>query len=190
MPKIVHISRKAFEQGAYADYPIAIRIADSFWQLADVYHPKQQPYAFAFSDVDAGEPGAISELDASIIIGILHYAKGNDQNVVVHCEAGVARSGAVAQFAIDALGFENEVAPATEEDEAWRMPNELVMSRLYEIHALYEMHEDSLHQAPTYSWDILMEEGKRLGLEFPLSSSSITKLVNHMLATEFQKAKQ
>jgi hypothetical protein len=52
-----------------------------------------------------------------------------------------------------------------------------------------EMQTDSPHRAPTYSWDILVEEGKRLGLDFPLRSSSITKLVNHILAIEFHKEK-
>ncbi len=184
MPKIVHIPRKAFEKGAYADYPIAIRIADSFWQLADVYHPKQQPFAFAFSDSKLGEPGAISELDASLIMHILLIARANNENVVVHCEAGISRSGAIAQFAIDALGFEDEVPPNSEEGATWRVPNKTVMSRLYEIHSLHEMHEERLKHISTYSWSDLAEVGKRLGLEFPLSGKSIEKLFNHILTKE------
>lgn len=185
MPKIVHIPRKAFEQGAYADYPIAIRIADSFWQLADVYHPNQQSYAFAFSDAKLGEPGAISELDASLIMHILLIAKANNQNVVVHCEEGISRSGAIAQFSIDALGFEDEAIPSSEKGEIWRVPSKTVMSRLYEIHSLHEMSDEKFKRVPTYSWQDLIEEGNRLGLEFPLNGKSIEKLVNHVLAKEF-----
>jgi predicted protein tyrosine phosphatase len=133
MPKIVHVSRKAFEQGEYADYPIAIRIADSLSQLADVNNQQQQSYAFAFLDVEEDQVGVISQTDAGLIAHVLLTAKANNENVVVHCEAGVSRSGAVAQFAIDALGFEDEVAPATEEGDAWRVPNKLVMSRLRSV---------------------------------------------------------
>lgn len=133
MPKIVHISRKAFEQGLYANYPIAIRIADSFDQLAPVNNPTQQSYAFAFLDVDECESDSISEADAGLIVHTLLRAKANNEDVVVHCEAGISRSGAVAQFAIDVLGFEDEIAPAVDGESPWRVPNDFVYLELWRI---------------------------------------------------------
>lgn len=126
LPKIVHISRKVFEQGLYANYPVAIRIADSIEQLTPVNNPKQQSYAFAFLDVDESESGSISEADASLIVHTLMTAKANNEDVVVHCEAGISRSGAVAQFAIDVLGFEDEIAPTVDGESPWRMSNDFV----------------------------------------------------------------
>lgn len=130
MPKIVHISRKAFEQGLYAHYPVAIRIADRFDQLTEIVNPTQQSYAFAFLDVDECESDSISEADASLIVHTLMTAKANNEDVVVHCEAGISRSGAVAQFAIDHLGFQEEVAPNSEEGKHWRFPNSCVLAML------------------------------------------------------------
>ena len=47
----------------------------------------------------------MSEKDANLINVIL---QGNeDANVLVHCIAGVSRSGAVAQFAVDFLNYED-----------------------------------------------------------------------------------
>ncbi|MCL5796132.1 MAG: hypothetical protein M1579_01360 [Gammaproteobacteria bacterium] len=45
--------------------------------------------------------------------------------------------------------------------------------------------DDIVKHVPTYSWQELVEEGNRLGLEFPLNGKSIEKLVNHVLAKEF-----
>lgn len=184
MPKIVHISRKAFEQGLYANYPIAIRIADSFDQLTEVANPAQQSYAFAFLDVDECESDSISEADASLIVHTLMTAKANNEDVVVHCEAGISRSGAVAQFAIDVLGFEDEKAPDSVEGESWRLPNHCILNMLYKAHKFTMPFHKQNHckYKSEYVWSELVQEAKRLGLEFPLSANGITILVNHVLA--------
>jgi protein-tyrosine phosphatase len=81
---------------------------------------------FIFNDVDRGEAGAITKQDAEYIVEDLKFAKNNDIDVVVHCLAGISRSGAVAQFAVDYIGFTSIDTP--------RVPNSQVYQMLVEAY--------------------------------------------------------
>ena len=50
------------------------------------------------------EEAKISDTDAESIVGWLKYALENHMNVLVHCHAGICRSGAVVEVA-EAMGF-------------------------------------------------------------------------------------
>ena len=65
---------------------------------------------------------AITQEQADEIVRLLQHALHKRMNVVVHCFAGVCRSGAVAQFGAE-LGF-NDV-------ENYRSPNTLVLDKLH-----------------------------------------------------------
>lgn len=131
MPKITHIPRKAFEQGVCSEYPVAIRIADDLSQLQAITNSGQTTYTFVFLDTE--DESGITEEDARKIMDALLNAKYNDDDVVIHCEAGISRSGAVAQFAIDCLGFDDYPAPVTAEGQPWRVPNKRVFEFLMKI---------------------------------------------------------
>jgi hypothetical protein len=81
---------------------------------------------FTFDDADRGESNGITKLDAETIVEDLVFAKTNEMDVVVHCLAGISRSGAVVQFAVDYLGFED---PGT-----GRVPNSHVYQMLVEAY--------------------------------------------------------
>jgi protein-tyrosine phosphatase len=58
-------------------------------------------------------------------------AKQNNHAVLVHCVAGISRSGAVAQFAIDYLGFEDVMLKQhARNKKVWRLPNAGVLKAL------------------------------------------------------------
>lgn len=87
------------------------------------------PPAFSFGDVhrfrfaDTGTPGpdAIQEEDAEALVRILRDALSANRSIIVHCHAGVCRSGAVAEVGC-LMGFQ--------ETGAFRAPNLLVKGRL------------------------------------------------------------
>ena len=89
-------------------------------------HAFLEVHRFEFLDVEAqdqvdDEEMRISEQQAREIVQLLEHALDKRMNVVVHCFAGVSRSGAVAQFGVE-LGFND--------CERFRQPNTLVLELL------------------------------------------------------------
>jgi len=78
-------------------------------------------YRFTFDDVDEGDPNCIEEKQASDLCDILEGALEKNLNVIVHCGAGISRSGAVVEFGT-MLGFEDTGKT--------RIPNAAVKSAL------------------------------------------------------------
>ena len=79
-------------------------------------------HQFEFMDNDDSEDDCnITEQQAVQIASILTSAKDRQMNVVVHCHAGLCRSGAVADIG-HLIGFQDTEMP--------RMPNILVKNRL------------------------------------------------------------
>lgn len=76
--------------------------------------PPETKYSFAekhhfqFHDTDCPKDDevAFSEDDAKAIVDILKKALDNNQAVIVHCHAGLCRSGAVTEVGI-MMGFED-----------------------------------------------------------------------------------
>jgi rhodanese-related sulfurtransferase len=63
----------------------------------------------------------VTDEQAQQLVTLLQHAKDNHMNVVVHCHAGVCRSGAVAEVGV-MLGFDDA--------EAFRSPNLLVKHKM------------------------------------------------------------
>jgi protein tyrosine phosphatase len=104
MRKIKNVSLFEYEKGGFSDFDIGIRIVDDM-SLISKRNILPIEFTFVFSDVNEDEKLFMSEKDANLINVIL---QGNeDANVLVHCIAGVSRSGAVAQFAVDFLNYED-----------------------------------------------------------------------------------
>ena len=80
---------------------------------------------FVFADANEDDEQAISSQQANELVHILQSAFAQQQDVLVHCVAGVSRSGAVAQFAIDYLGFSDG-----NRSTDWRLPNATVLKAL------------------------------------------------------------
>lgn len=89
-------------------------------------HPKpilpfKEVWGFHFEDIEEDTPEAISQKQADEIGALLRRAKENHMNVIVHCHAGLCRSGAVAECGIF-LGFNPP--------DRLRMPNTLVKKKI------------------------------------------------------------
>lgn len=79
-------------------------------------------HQFKFDDHDDPDKKTnITEKQAEIIASVLLFAQKEELNVVVHCHAGICRSGAVAEVGI-IMGFEDRANN--------RIPNVLVKKRL------------------------------------------------------------
>lgn len=125
---IENISAIDFQNGvheSFGDNTIAIQITDPCgWvpknkmEFADIYH-------FEFLDLEDefGDIGefAITDTQAEDIVDILKEAYDRRMNVVVHCTAGICRSGAVVEVG-NMMGFET--------GNNYRQPNVLVKSKL------------------------------------------------------------
>ena len=115
MPKIQNVSRACIEAGNHMPTNagrevVLIQISDP-----DVDHPTpyryfHKTYQFKFLDIEESSPCIVpawrpGKTDAYSIASILLTALKLDQDVVVHCHAGICRSGAVAEVG-EMLGFE------------------------------------------------------------------------------------
>jgi predicted protein tyrosine phosphatase len=88
-------------------------------------HNFKETHRFEFLDAEDGdrfpEEALISDEQAQEIVRLLKHALDNNMNVVVHCMAGLCRSGAVAEVGV-MMGFQDA--------ERTRIPNIRVKHRL------------------------------------------------------------
>ncbi len=88
-------------------------------------HNFKETHRFEFLDAedkdDFPDETKISDEQAAEIVGLLQHALANNMNVVVHCMAGLCRSGAVAEVGV-MMGFADA--------ERTRIPNIRVKHRL------------------------------------------------------------
>lgn len=132
MPKIINIS---YAQAKSGDYPhpgdsYLIQITDPGTPAPETAHDYIAKHHFQFHDAEdnngAGEfpyvpKVLIKDYQALEIVKILELALFYDRNVVVHCHAGICRSGAVCEVGV-MMGFEDP--------KRVRMPNLLVKNKL------------------------------------------------------------
>jgi predicted protein tyrosine phosphatase len=100
--------------------------APSWWPTPA--HDFKEVHRFEFLDAedDDGFPeeAKISDEQAEAIVGLLKHAQENRMNVVVHCMAGLCRSGAVAEVGV-MMGFQDA--------ERTRIPNLRVKHKLMKV---------------------------------------------------------
>lgn len=78
-------------------------------------------HQFRFDDIEDDTGTAIQQDQAEKLAIILEQAKTNGYNVIVHCHAGICRSGAVCEIGV-MMGFD--------ESERHRIPNLLVKRKM------------------------------------------------------------
>lgn len=126
MPWIYNCSRSAVQAGEHpsADNAILIQITD-ICSLPPTPKVKfSKAFHFEFNDVESRESEeGITNQQAKQIAAILNEAMEFGYDVVVHCHAGLCRSGAVAEVGV-MLGFEDL--------KTKRIPNLLVKIKLLE----------------------------------------------------------
>lgn len=110
-PWIQNVSMKAIMEGQHFFEPhrtVLIQIQDPGSRFfAPPKYKFKQVTQILFDDAEDGDEGSlIEEDDAQLIASVLRQALFNGDNVVVHCHAGLCRSGAVAECGV-ILGFDD-----------------------------------------------------------------------------------
>ena len=117
--------------------------------------PKESFYEvhrFEFLDVEKDDTVFIPEFrcsqrQASDLVRLLHHALETNTNVIVHCMAGICRSGAVAEVGV-MMGFEDT--------GRYRQPNLLVKHQMMkELGMTYDPDEESepVNLSAKYDWE-------------------------------------
>jgi predicted protein tyrosine phosphatase len=104
-------------------------------------HTFKEAHRFEFLDADSGFPeeALISDEQAAEIVRLLQHALENKMNVVVHCMAGLCRSGAVTEVGV-MMGFGDT--------ERTRIPNIRVKHKLMkQLGWTYDANEKSDNEA-------------------------------------------
>lgn len=138
-PWIENVSLDDIRKGYHYDAgfnSMLIQIVDPDMDFPKPLHSFREVYQFKFLDIedpvyvnplatefDVKYADAITNEDAKGIAEALARAKAEGMNVVVHCHAGVCRSGAVAEVGV-MLGFVDT--------EKFRVPNLMVKKKLME----------------------------------------------------------
>ena len=78
-----------------------IRIQDPATEFCPTKHTFKEVHCFEFLDAEDADKFdddfKISDHQAAQIVQLLHHALSNSMNVLVHCHAGICRSGAVVE---------------------------------------------------------------------------------------------
>lgn len=114
MPFVQNVGRQEILDGLYKDpgpNSLLIQICDVGEEHIPVPAIFQKSARFEFDDVEEpNDPASISDAQADLISKELRQAYADGMNVIVHCYAGIYRSGAVALSA-EYIGFER-IPPA------------------------------------------------------------------------------
>ena len=105
-----------------------IQIADPDMDFPEPAHAFKERHFFKFLDIEEGDEGVdlygIKDEDAKNLVELLQRALSSRMNVVVHCTAGVCRSGAVTEVGV-MMGFSDT--------ERFRQPNLLVKKKMMKV---------------------------------------------------------
>jgi predicted protein tyrosine phosphatase len=129
MPWIQNVAATDVSSGFHFDAgpnSMLISIADPAGWRPNAKHQFKERHDFEFLDVEKNdivleEAMRCSQDQANELVRLLQHALDNSMNVVVHCTAGICRSGAVTEIGV-MLGFDDT--------EKFRSPNLLVKHRM------------------------------------------------------------
>ena len=129
MPWIENVAAADIPTGfhhAAGENSMLISIVDPGSWRPEAKHQFKERHNFEFLDVEEKdevleESMKCSQDQANQLEGLLQYALANRMNVVVHCFAGICRSGAVCEVGV-MMGFDDT--------ERFRSPNLLVKHRM------------------------------------------------------------
>jgi len=140
MPWIQNIALVDVAKGHHirvGENSMLIQIVDPATEFPVPKHNFKEIHKFEFLDIE--EDGltnngdgtwtdmsefAVTDKDAQELVRLLQHALANRMDVVVHCHAGVCRSGAVAEVGV-MMGFDDA--------EAFRSPNLLVKHKMMKV---------------------------------------------------------
>ena len=128
MPWIQNVSLSDVRKGHHIDAgfnSMLIQIVDPAYEFPTPKYQFREVHQFEFLDAEQNDQFPdeckVTDEQAQQLVTLLQKALGNRMNVVVHCHAGVCRSGAVAEVGV-MMGFDDT--------ERFRSPNLLVKHRM------------------------------------------------------------
>ena len=105
-----------------------IQIVDPDMSFPAPLHQFKETHQFKFLDLETGdafgEEFKVTDEQAERLVRLLQHAMANRMNVVVHCVAGVCRSGAVCEVGV-MMGFDD--------CEVFRSPNLMVKHKMMKV---------------------------------------------------------
>lgn len=143
MPLIENVSWDDVKHGNHTDMganSMLIQISDPATFFPEPKNNFALVYKFEFLDAEDsdaeryGEEALIDDYQAGQLVLLLQYARAMQMNVLVHCHAGICRSGAVVEVA-SMLGFETT--------NRYRQPNLRVKRKMmHQLGWAYSEQED------------------------------------------------
>jgi rhodanese-related sulfurtransferase len=128
MPWIENVSFGDIPRGRHhnaGENSMLIQIVDPGMEFPVPMHTFKETHQFKFLDLekndDADEALKVSDAQAEQLVDLLKHALDKRMNVVVHCVAGVCRSGAVCEVGV-MMGFND--------CEVFRSPNLMVKHKM------------------------------------------------------------
>ena len=111
-------SARHFEAGGNS---MLIQIVDPAYEFPTPMKQFKEVHQFEFLDIEEAHEFAVTQEQADRLVQLLQHALENRMHVVVHCHAGVCRSGAVCEVGV-MMGFRDT--------EVFRAPNLLVKHKM------------------------------------------------------------
>lgn len=114
---------------AVGENSMLIQIVDPAMEFPTPAHKFKEVHQFEFLDLEKddmpeAEEFKITDQQAKELVCLLQHAKENCMDVIVHCVAGVCRSGAVCEIGV-MMGFNDT--------EVFRSPNLLVKHKMMNV---------------------------------------------------------
>ncbi len=159
MPWIENVSLGDIPKGRHhnaGENSMLIQIVDPDMEFPKPMHTFRETHQFKFLDLekddDADEALKISDVQAAQLVELLQHALDKRMNVVVHCVAGVCRSGAVCEVGT-ILGFNDT--------EAFRSPNLLVKHKMMKVLGMtYDENEPHTINGVTTDWGFIIPKDR------------------------------
>ena len=153
MPWIENVALVDIPKGRHhnaGENSMLIQIVDPDMEFPTPIHKFKETHQFEFLDIEANdytidEAFRCSDEQAQRLVELLQHALLNRMNVVVHCHAGVCRSGAVCEIGV-MMGFDD--------CEGFRSPNLLVKHKMMRVLGwLYDEQEPHTINGVPVEWE-------------------------------------
>lgn len=156
MPWIQNVALADIPKGHHisaGENSMLIQIVDPDMEFPTPRHTFKETHQFKFLDLEKtdsviNDKWKIQDEDAEKLVELLKHALDKRMNVVVHCHAGVCRSGAVAEVGV-MMGFRDA--------EAFRSPNLLVKHKMMKVLGwTYDENEPHTINGEVTSWGLVI----------------------------------
>ena len=131
MPWIENVALADIPKGRHhnaGENSMLIQIVDPDMEFPQPVHKFKETHQFKFMDLEKNDPHSeefkVTDAQAAELVRLLQHALEKRMNVVVHCHAGVCRSGAVCEVGV-IMGFND--------CETFRSPNLLVKHKMMKV---------------------------------------------------------